>query len=118
MLDHFWGRWRKEYISFLRETQRMIRGQHSDIIKLNDIVIVYDQKEPRHLWRVGRVINLIPSKDGKSRGAEVILGKTKAIIRRPVNRLYPFVNESDTVNQTPFTVSSISPEYPEKGAED
>ena len=95
-----------EYLSFLRETQRIIRGQHSELIKMNDIVIVYDQKEPRHLWRVGRVIKLIPSTDGKSRGAEVLLGKTKAVIRRPVNRLYPLVNENDTIERTPFTINS------------
>ena len=39
----------------------------------------------------GRVENLIPGRDNRIRGAEVKVGKTGALIRRPVNRLYPLL---------------------------
>ena len=32
---------------------------------------------------------MIPSEDGKIRGTRIFLGKTRNIIDRPVNRLYP-----------------------------
>ena len=40
---------------------------------------------------MGRVENVIPGRDGRVRGAEVKVGKTGALIRRPINRLYPLV---------------------------
>ena len=91
MLSHFWNRWRKEYVTSLREYQIIRKQKHSAIIETDDIVIIYEDKQPRHLWRIGRVIRVIPGRDGRIRGAEVKVGKTGAVIRRPVNRLYPIV---------------------------
>ena len=104
MLDHFWGRWRKEYLSYLRENQKSTHRRRTETAKLHDVVIVYDEKEPRHLWRIGKIVLLITSEDGKIRGAEVKIGKTNSIIRRPVNKLYPLVTntEEETVDNTPF----------------
>ena len=107
MLDHFWNRWRKEYVSYLRETQRLTPERNSEAVNVNDIVLVYDEKVPRHLWRIGRIIKLLESNDNKVRGAEVRLGKTKAVIRRPVNKLYPLVSSTDKqIDRTPFTLES------------
>ena len=84
MLDHFWARWRKEYVTYLRESQRYSFNPRSTTVSLDDIVIVFDEKEPRNFWRIGRVVKLIPSEiDDEIRGVE-IMGKANAIIRRPV----------------------------------
>ena len=91
MLSHFWNRWRKEYVTSLRENQRLTKQRHSTNIEKNDVVIIYEDKQPRHLWKLGRVINVIPGRDGRVRGANVKVGKSGAIIRRPVNRLFPVV---------------------------
>ena len=95
ILTHFWDRWRREYVTSLREFQKPKKQRHSAMVQVNDIVIVYDDKQPRHLWRIGRVDNVLIGRDGRVRGAEVQLGKSGIIIKRPVNRLYPIVkNES------------------------
>ena len=65
-------------------------------------VIIYYEKVPRHLWRIGIITKLLTSKDGNCRGAEVKIGKTSSIIRRPVNKLYPLVPSSDDVNSDPY----------------
>ena len=44
---------------------------------------------PRHKWRLGLVVELIKSNDGLVSGAKVKVGKTRNVIRRPVNYLYP-----------------------------
>ena len=44
---------------------------------------------PRQKWKVGRIIDLLPSKDHKVRGCKVLVGKTGQIVDRPVNTLYP-----------------------------
>ena len=44
---------------------------------------------PRQKWKVGRIIEPLPSKDCKVRGCKVLVGKTGQIVDRPVNKLYP-----------------------------
>ena len=37
----------------------------------------------------GRVVELINGQDGKTRGVKIIMSKTKTVINRPVNKVYP-----------------------------
>lgn len=71
MLDHFWKRWRREYLTSLREHQRKFKDKHSQEIGIHDIVLIYEEKQPRHSWKMGRVEKLIVSEDGEVRGAEI-----------------------------------------------
>ena len=50
---------------------------------------MFDDKQPRQKWLLGKITELIPNNDGKIRGAKVFLGKTQNTIDRPVNRFYP-----------------------------
>ena len=50
ILNHFWQRWRKEYVTQLREVQRVKSRNATTRISENDIVIIHDEKQPRHLW--------------------------------------------------------------------
>ena len=55
----------------------------------NDLVLLYEEKQPRQKWLLGKIVDLIPSQDGQIRGARVLLGKSRNTVDRPVNRLYP-----------------------------
>ena len=59
MLNHFWERWRKEYLTSLRESQKVVKQKKSTRVAINDIVLVYEEKQPRHLWRMGKINRLI-----------------------------------------------------------
>ena len=83
VIEHFWIRWRKEYLNTLRQ-YKVFHRPRGELIRVNDIVLIYDDKLPRHNWRLGRVQELIGT-----RGAKVFVGKTRNSITRPVNRLYP-----------------------------
>ena len=98
MLPHFWNRWRKEYVTSLRDYQQIYKQKHSATISKDDIVIIYEDKQPRHMWKLGRVLEVFPGRDGRIRGAEVLVGKSRAVIKRPVNRLYPIVRAADVHN--------------------
>ena len=51
--NHFWERWRHEYVVNLRETLRTSKlNINSPKINVNDIILVYDEKVPRHSWRI------------------------------------------------------------------
>ena len=94
VLDEFWKRWRKEYLSELRDSHSY-RGKTSDAITVGvgDIVLVYDDSKPRGCWKLARVEELIVGRDGLTRGAVLRVASTsgrRAVIRRrPLQRLYP-----------------------------
>ena len=89
MVDHFWSRWQKEYLTSLQERCPKNIGRNSGNVSKDDVVIVYDEKLPRHLWRLARIMELVKGNDGVVRGAKVKLGKTGTIIGRPLNKLFP-----------------------------
>ena len=86
-IAHFWGVWRKGYLTSLRGSQKLTKSKKEPKLMVNDIVIVYDKRQPRHLWKLGRITELIIGKDDVIRGAKLKLG-TGAIIQRPLNLLY------------------------------
>ena len=54
--NHFWNRWRHEYVVNLRETKQTSKlNINFQKISVNDIALVYDEKEPRHFWRIAIV---------------------------------------------------------------
>ena len=50
---------------------------------------------------LGRVIELINGHDGKTTGVNIMMGKTKTIISRQVNKVYPLelVAENDKISK-------------------
>ena len=88
ILNHFWNRWSKEYLAILRDLQKTKAKKGVNDIEVDDIVLIEHDKMPRQFWRLGRVLNVIRSRDNKVRAAEVKVGKTEHVIKRPVNKLY------------------------------
>ena len=88
MLEYFWGIWRTEYLTSLRDRHTSSKAKPS-IVAAGDIVLVYEKKQPRHMWKLGRVLEVKRSRDGAIRSAKVLLGSTKITVERPVNKLYP-----------------------------
>ena len=67
ILNHFWMRWRREYLTKLREAHR--RGQsRSDgsNITVGDIVLVNDPDHPRTFWKLARLRSLLRAQMVKS----------------------------------------------------
>ena len=93
LLEFFWSRWRTEYITSLREYYKSMdsscTSRPTSLVRIIDVVTVFEKHIPRARWRVGRVIELVRSKDGQCKGARVKLAKTNTEIMRPVNQLYP-----------------------------
>ena len=51
--------------------------------------MVFEETRPRNKWMLGRVVEIINGHDGKTRGVKIMMGKTKTVITRPVNKVYP-----------------------------
>jgi hypothetical protein len=94
LADLFWQRFKREYLVTL---QYRSKWQNPDErLKENDLVLVTDVSLPRNQWPLGRVQELIPSEDGRTRTAKIRICKYKdssvarignTLILRPISKL-------------------------------
>ena len=73
LLQHFWKRWSREYLTELRDAHRYSASPQSSNkkITIGDIVLVHDEKHPRAFWKLGKVEKLIKGQNGNVRGAVI-----------------------------------------------
>ena len=76
VLNHFWKRWRTEYLSTLREVHAQVVRRHPSNgapppISVEEIVVVKDDHLPRGQWRLGVVQEVPTERDGLARAATV-----------------------------------------------
>ena len=57
--NHFWHRWRHEYVANLHETQRASKLNTNS---QNYVVLVYDEKVPIYFWRIAIVTGVLPNR--------------------------------------------------------
>lgn len=87
LMDLFWRRWRREYLLELRSAH-FAAGLPQKSVKEGDIVLLGEDKTPRQLWKLCRVVETFPGRDGKARACRIVLPNKKEL-RRPVQALYP-----------------------------
>ena len=90
-------------------------------INVNDIVLVFYEKVPRHFWRIATITRVLPSRDSEIRGATMRIAKTNTVLKRPVNNLFAVENISHDSNKTynvsyreigsPFPCCSVNRKY-------
>ena len=93
LLSYFGGRWRQEYLTSLREHHNCLLTKRLERpVQCGGIVYVYDEKIKHQLWNIGRIIELLPGRDGQVRSAIVRnMDKSKKPVNliRPVQKLIP-----------------------------
>lgn len=83
ILNQFWKRWSKDYL--LEQSVRKIWRVQKFADLHNKIVLIKDDHLSRNEWMIGRVIEILPSKDGLTRN--VIVKTGTSTLRRPVQKL-------------------------------
>ena len=87
----------------LRETQRTSKLNIDSLkINVNDIVLVFYEKVPKHFWRIAIVMRVLPIRDSEVKGAIVRIAKTNTILKLPVNKLLAVQNTYHDTNQTDY----------------
>ena len=90
-LESFWAIWKNDYLLSLRERSQMKlrepRVKSPYKANVGDVVLIKDNL-PRGTWRIGRIKELIMSRDEQVRSAQVMLPNNKTI-GRPINLLFP-----------------------------
>ena len=92
ILNHFWDRWKGEYLLVLREAHRY-HGGNSDAVSpsVGDVVVVEEEGQSRYHWKLANVDRLITGRDGRIRGAVLHFPSNKGLktLQRPLQRLFP-----------------------------
>ena len=75
-LQHFWKRWKSQYLTGLREFHKCTNGGASRKIQKGNVVTVFGEGEKRCNWKLAVVEELIVGKDKEVRGEKVrVVGK-------------------------------------------
>ena len=105
LIEHFYKRWKFEYLTELREYQSCNNAAPTKSIQVGDVVLIEDKKLPRSRWRLGLVTNLLQSKDGYVRGCRLRVsdGKNTIFLQRPINQLCYFEVKSEGYKASTIT---------------
>ena len=113
VINHFWKRWRHEYLLELREAHRCNQGSETITpISVGNIVLLHDDG-PRGFWKLAKIETLITGKDGQVRGAVIRVpskdGQT-TLLQRPLQLLYPLeiTRQVDSITDVPTESDSVA----------
>uniref|UniRef100_A0A914QM23 Integrase catalytic domain-containing protein n=1 Tax=Panagrolaimus davidi TaxID=227884 RepID=A0A914QM23_9BILA len=86
-LDRTWTRWRKEYLTKLRETSQFLHKQKGLqlIPEVGEIVLIEEDEVPRGRWRMGKIIEVHESRDGHIREVVVQTANGHLLNRSPIH---------------------------------
>lgn len=83
LMQHFWTRWSKDYITELQVKSRN-HSKNSNLIP-GSMVLLIDENSPPLAWSLGRIQDVHPGQDGIVR---VVTVKTsKGVVKRAVRKL-------------------------------
>ena len=92
MRQHFWTRWRKDFISELQQRTKW-RTTKSSLVK-GALVLLKDDNVPPMEWSLGRVLEIKPGKDDIARVASI--KTSKGVVVRAVTKICPLPIETDS----------------------
>ena len=90
LISHYETKWKKEYLTELREFHKNHNRLPAKQINVGDVVLIEEEGLPRCRWRLGKVHELMKSKDGYIRGCRLRVyneNRKLSFLNRPVNKL-------------------------------
>ena len=92
LLTHFWNRWRREYMTDLREYHKLADCKTVPV-RQGQLVLLQEENVKRGQWKVAVVDDVIYGRNGEPRGAVIRKSGGKRgkleLLRRPLQKLYP-----------------------------
>jgi hypothetical protein len=100
---NLWNRWRREYLTALREKHNLTHQTTKFTVLVGDVVIVKSDDKNRGNWPLAIVQRVFPGKDGVIRAVK--LKTAKGTLERLVQHLYPMQLSSESVKQEANTLN-------------
>ncbi|XP_013402109.1 uncharacterized protein LOC106167786 [Lingula anatina] len=109
LLEQFWSRWKKEYISQISLRQKWHEPRHN--MRKGDVVLIKDIELPRNQWPLARVVEANADDDGLVRRVKVRTGCSgtlgSSILERNVQKLVLLVENLSVYMCTYITVTLL-----------
>ncbi|KAG1927518.1 hypothetical protein F2P79_024188 [Pimephales promelas] len=86
LMTNLWNRWRRDYLLDLKSAHSC-NTQKPTQLKMGDVVLIGDVNMPRQTWKLGKIEELFPGRDGKVRSC-ALRTSTGNVLKRPVQLLY------------------------------
>ena len=87
LVNAFWKRWSKDYISTLRDRSKWLKTKPD--LKVGQLVLLVDEVLARDAWKLGRIVS-VSGDESHVRTVEVMAGApSKKIFKRDVTKVVP-----------------------------
>ena len=83
LANEFWNRWKTEFLPTLQTRRKWTSAQPN--LKIDDVVLIMDERVPRCRWPLGRIIDTFPGEDGQVRRVQLKTEQSK--YERPIHKL-------------------------------
>ena len=95
ILAEFAKKWKNEYLPSLREIANRNKDKET-VLSIGELVIVKNEQTKRSFWKIGKIIELVPNKDGKVRSVKlkVATDNGTTILVRPLQYIVPLEIEA------------------------
>ncbi|CAD5226515.1 unnamed protein product [Bursaphelenchus okinawaensis] len=107
LLNRFWQLWRKEYLQSIATNEHYATNaanqQTTPVV--NETVLIFEELQPRSVWKIGQIVRCDPDRDDVHRVATVRLQDGKEL-QRPIPLLYPLELRADPRKDTADDTSS------------
>lgn len=87
ILKNYWSCWRKDYLASLRERSEKLSKSSLSTPSIGAVVLI-EENVPRGQWKIGKIKELLQSRDGLVRSVVIALPNGKSV-QRPVVKLHP-----------------------------
>lgn len=91
LANQFWERWRNEFLVSMHPRKKWLSEKRN--LKVNDVVLMIDDDMPRGKWPMGRIVEVVCSKDERVR--KVIVFSQGKRWDRPIHKLVFLVESED-----------------------
>ncbi|KAK6762208.1 hypothetical protein RB195_023062 [Necator americanus] len=105
LTERFWSIWSQQHLTSLRESHKLhIKNKRTTpkLPSIGTVVLIADAVIPRNVWKLGRIIDLMPSATGMVKEAELQTPNGRKT-RRPINLVIPLelnnANDADDQHQ-------------------
>ena len=88
ILNQFWKRWHNDYL-MSQNVRKIWKSPKSEDLQ-DKLVLIKEDNMSRNEWKIGRIVETIPSKDNLIRN--VVVKTNSSTLRRPVQKLALFEN--------------------------
>lgn len=87
LADRIAARWTREYLPEIsRRSEKSLGRVNADRFQVGDVVLVTEPNLPRAKWRLGRIVHIHPTRDGRPRSIDVKLTNGTIAEKRSVGR--------------------------------